>query len=132
MTGDEAVAFITALIDAGAHLVDPDGPLDPGYQVATVSSAVDPPRAVDRGNVQEPTTSAHSSDDPQSDAGDQADPTTVAPGDPCATQAPPTQAHTRSLSESGRFMTPRACSSGFRSAAGQSRRRFEAKSCFPL
>lgn len=82
MSGDEAVAFITALIDAGANLVDPDSPSDPGYQVATAPPGFNPPQAVEHGDVRKPALSARFFEDPHSEAGDQTDHVSVAPGDP--------------------------------------------------
>jgi hypothetical protein len=88
MSGDEAVAFITALIDAGANLVDPDRPSDPGYQVATAPPGVDTPGAIKCGDDRKPKPSTRSSEDPQSEAGNQADPITAAPGNAGAAQVP--------------------------------------------
>ncbi|MGU3411487.1 hypothetical protein ACLBWP_15370 [Microbacterium sp. M1A1_1b] len=88
MSGDEAVAFIAVLIDAGEYLLDPDRPPDPGYQVATAPPGVDPPRAVQRGDVGKPAPSGRSSRDPQSAAGDQADHITAALGHPGAAPVP--------------------------------------------
>lgn len=51
MSGDEAVAFVTVLIDVGACLVDPDAPPDRGYQVETAPWGVDLQGAVDRGDT---------------------------------------------------------------------------------
>jgi hypothetical protein len=51
MSGDEAVAFITVLIDVDACLVDPDTPSDPGYQVETAPWGVYLQGAVDRGDT---------------------------------------------------------------------------------
>lgn len=51
VSGDEAVAFVTVLIDVGAYLVDPDAPSDPGYQVETAPWGVDLQGAVDRGDT---------------------------------------------------------------------------------
>ncbi|NII41529.1 hypothetical protein E9228_002176 [Curtobacterium flaccumfaciens] len=48
MSGDEAVAFITVLIDDEACLLDPDAPSDPGHQVETTHWGVDLQGAVDR------------------------------------------------------------------------------------
>jgi hypothetical protein len=88
MSGDEAVAFITALTDAGANLVDPDRPPDQGYEVTTVQPGVDPLGAIKRGDVRKPAPSARSSEDLQSVAGNQTDPIAGAPGDPGAPRVP--------------------------------------------
>ncbi|WIB34415.1 hypothetical protein [Curtobacterium sp. MCSS17_005] len=80
MSGGEAVAFITALVDAGAYLVDPDRQPDPGYQVATGPRGVDPPKAAKRSAVRKPPPSDDASEDFRPEAGDQADPINRAPG----------------------------------------------------
>lgn len=87
MSGDEAVAFITALIDAGAHLVDPDMPPDPGYEVATAPLGTDPPGEVKRGDSWNAAPLSRSSESPKSEAGDQVSPVTVPAGVP-ATEVP--------------------------------------------
>lgn len=54
MSGDEAVAFITALHDADATLREPDTPADPGYQVGTAPWGADLQGAVERGDISQP------------------------------------------------------------------------------
>lgn len=82
MSGDEAVAFVDALIDAGANLVDPDRRPDPGYQVATAPPGVDPSRVTKRGDVRKPAPSARSSEDPRSEVGNQVDSIIAVPEHP--------------------------------------------------
>lgn len=95
MSGDEAVAFITALIDAGANLVDPDSPSDPGYQVATAPPEFNPPHAVEHGDLRKRALSARSSKDPLSEPGSREAPITAAPTNPYDAQAPSySSAHT--------------------------------------
>lgn len=79
MSGDEAVAFINALIDAGATLVDPGRQPDPGYQAATVQLSVDPMGGIERGDVRKPARSALRPEDPQAEDGHLADPVTSTP-----------------------------------------------------
>ncbi|WIB00354.1 antitoxin VbhA family protein [Curtobacterium sp. MCBA15_012] len=98
MSGDEAVAFITALVDAGANLVDPEGPPDPGYQVAAVPPGVDPPGATKRSAVRKPSPFADPSKNPRPEAGDRADPITAAPGDAGAVEDP-SDSHANTLSD---------------------------------
>ncbi|UXN27185.1 hypothetical protein N8D74_17520 (plasmid) [Curtobacterium flaccumfaciens] len=98
MSGDEAVAFVTALIDAGANLVDPDRPPEPDYQVATAPPGIDPPHVVKRGDVLKPALSARSSEDAQSESGNQADPITAPRRNSGAAQFP-SNSHPNALSD---------------------------------
>lgn len=88
MSGDEAVAFVDALIDTGANLVDLDRQPDPGYQVPTASPGADPSRVTKGGDVRNRAPSARSSEVPHPEVGNEAGSVTAVPGNPGAAQRP--------------------------------------------
>ncbi|WIB60417.1 hypothetical protein DEJ13_00920 [Curtobacterium sp. MCLR17_007] len=88
MSGDEAVAFVDALVDAGAYLADLDGQPGAGYQAAIAQLGVDPMGGVERGDVRKPVRSARRPEDPQSEDGRLAKSVTSAPSDLGAAQFP--------------------------------------------